>query len=180
MAKGSLTSENFAELKDGQFDPNLVENTGFAPIISNKTDSSYGVLVGLSVLKNSNMAQSKAAQKWIQFLYEPFAYISFLHMAPGGMNPMLKEIPNIPAYLNDPKGVFKTYGSDKISDIIQGFESIKSFAVVDGKVFPQSGQINAKKIIPRMLYSVVFENVSPEDALKKAEQEMKVVISATK
>lgn len=176
VAKGSLTNENFKELTNGQFDPDLVKKTAFAPIISNKQDASYGMLVGLSILKSGDAAKMEAAQRWAEFLFDPNAYISFLHMSPGGMNPMLKEIPNVPEYLNDPKGVFKVYGSEKISDIIKGFERIKSFAVVNGKVFPQSGQINAKQIIPKMVYSVLFENVSPEDAIKRAEEQMRDVI----
>jgi len=178
VAKGSLTSENFKELSGGQFDPELVSKTAFAPIISNTQDASYGVLVGLSMLKTDDTAAKAAAQKWVEFLYDPYVYISFLHMAPGGMNPMLKEIPNVPAYLDDPKGVFSIYGSDKISDIIEGFESIKSFAVVNGNVFPQSGQISAKQIIPKMVYSVIFEGVEPQRALAKAEAEMKALIAA--
>lgn len=177
VAAGSLTSENFAELSDGQFDPDLVEKTSFAPIISNTEDASYGVLVGLSLLNSSSKSSNDVARRWVEFLYDPYVYISYLHMAPGGMNPMLKEIPNIPAYLDDPKGIFEVYGSDKIAEIIQGFESIKSFSVVDGTVYPQSGQISAKQTIPRMVYSVLFEGVSPEDALNKAESEMLETIS---
>jgi len=176
VAKGSLTSEHFQELTDGSFDPDLVKKTGFAPIIANTEKASYGVLVGLSVIK-TNSAQAAAAKKFAEFLYQPDAYISFLHMAPGGMNPMIKGISNQSRYLNDPKGVFSTYGTKKIGDIIGGFENIKTFAIVNGKAFPQSGQITAKQIIPKMIYSVIFENVSPEAAIEKADREMKALIN---
>jgi multiple sugar transport system substrate-binding protein len=176
VAKGSLSSENFEGLGGAAFDENLVKNTGFSPIITNTTDASYGVLVGLSAMK-SKANEKKAVQKFVQYLYDPYAYITYLHMAPGGMNPMLSDIPNHPYYLKDPQGVFEVYGSDAIKDIIKGFESIQTFTVVDGKSYPQSGQIFAKKIIPKMVYSVIFEGVAPADALADAEAEMKDLIS---
>jgi multiple sugar transport system substrate-binding protein len=175
VAKGSLSGENFEGLSGSDFDADLVKNTGFAPIITNKTDASYGVLVGMSAVK-SKRAESKAVQRFVEYLYDPYAYITFLHMAPGGMNPMLSDIPNHPYYLQDPKGVFEVYGTEAIKGIIKGFESIQTFTVVDGKAFPQSGQIFAKQIIPKMVYSVIFEDVTPEDAIAKAEAEMKELI----
>jgi len=177
VAKESLTAQNFADLKGGDFDTDLVKNTGFVPFIANKETAGYGVLVGLSLIKSEDDKVAEAAKRFVKFLYEPFAYISYLHMAPGGMNPMLKEIAENPDYLKDPKGIFSLYGAEKISTMLEGFNNIKTFSVVDGEAFPQSGQIFAKQIIPRMIYSVIFENVSPEQAVKKAEQEMKAVIS---
>ena len=177
VAKESLTSEHFTELKGGEFDSDLVKNTGFVPVISNKASAGYGVLVGLSLIKAEDDKVSEAAKRFVQFLYEPFAYISYLHMVPGGMNPMLQDIPQNPEYLNDPKGIFSLYGTEKISSVLAGFNTIKTFSVVDGKAFPQSGQIFAKQIIPRMVYSVIFEGISPEQAVAKAEREMSALLS---
>ncbi len=175
VAKGSLTSEHFEGLSGADFDADLVKNTGFVPVITNKTAASYGVLQGLAALK-STPAETTATEKFVEYLYDPYAYITFLHMAPGGMNPMLADIPDHPNYLKDPKGIFKTYGTDAIKTIINGFENIQTFTVVDGKAFPESGQIFAKQIIPRMVYSVVFEGVSPEQAIARAEMEMQDLI----
>ena len=109
-------------------------------------------------------------------MYEPSSYITFLHMAPGGMNPMLRDIAGMPEYLNDPKGVFNRYGREKIEEIIAGLDNIGSFTIVDGKTFPESGKIFAKQIIPRMIYSVTIEGKAPKDALLWAEEQMKMVI----
>ena len=106
-------------------------------------------------------------------MYEPSSYITFLHMAPGGMNPMLRDIAGMPEYLNDPKGVFNRYGREKIEEIIAGLDDIGSFTIVDGKTFPVSGKIFAKQIIPRMIYSVTIEGKAPKDALLWAEEQMK-------
>lgn len=177
IAKGSLSREHFADLTGSEFDPDLVKNSGFEPIISHTNDAGYGVLVGLSIVKTKDKQERKAAEDFITFLYQPYAYISYLHMAPGGMNPPLKDIQNSPDYMNDPKGIFRIFGAEKISTILKGFENIQTFAVVDGRSYPQSGRIFAKQIIPRMIYSVVFEAVSPEQALTKAEHDMKTLLS---
>ena len=68
------------------------------------------------------------------------------------------------------------YGNDAIKDMIKGFDSIQTFTVVDGKAFPESGQIFASQVIPRMVYSVIFEDVPPEDAIMNAESKMREVI----
>ncbi len=176
VAKGSLSSENFKELSGGTFDPELVKNTAFAPIISHKSAASYGTLSGLVALKTSRAADAKATKDFIEFMYDPASYITFLHMAPGGMNPMLKGIAEDPAYLDDPNGVFKLYGADKMKQIVSGFDDIRSFSVVGGKTFPASGAIFAKSVIPRMIYDVTIEGKDPQAALDSAEAEMKTIM----
>ncbi|WP_394180416.1 ABC transporter substrate-binding protein [Marinomonas posidonica] len=176
VAKGSLSSENFKELSGGTFDPELVKNTAFAPIISHKSAASYGTLSGLVALKTNNADDTQATKDFIEFMYDPASYITFLHMAPGGMNPMLKGIAEDPAYLDDPNGVFKLYGADKMKQIVSGFDDIRSFSVVKGKTFPAAGAIFAKSVIPRMIYDVTIEGQDPQVALDSAEAEMKTIM----
>ena len=97
-------------------------------------------------------------------------------MAPGGMNPVLKDVAKMPEYLNDPRGILKKYGSKKVEAIIEGLDSIGTFTSVNGKSFPQSGKIYSKMIIPQMIYSVTIEGKSPEEAVERAEGEMMKVI----
>ena len=177
VAMSSLSAENFAELNGGTFDPELVKNTAFAPIITHKSAASYGTLSGLVALKTEDKAAAQASQDFIKFMYDPASYITFLHMAPGGMNPMLKGIAEDDAYLNDPNGVFKLYGAEKMKQIVSGFDNIRSFSVVEGKTFPASGEIFAKSVIPRMIYDVTIEGKDPQTALDHAEAEMKAIIA---
>lgn len=176
VAQSSLSADNFKELSGGSFDPNLVKNTAFAPIITHKSAASYGTLSGLVALKTSNAEQAEATKKFIEFMYEPDTYITFLHMAPGGMNPMLKGIVGDPAYLDDPSGVFQLYGAKKMEQIVSGFDDIRSFAVVKGKTFPAAGAIFAKSVIPRMVYDVTIKGTDPQKALDNATAEMKAII----
>jgi multiple sugar transport system substrate-binding protein len=176
VAAGSLTNENFPQLKGSSFDPQLVDNTRVVTTITNKRKGGYGSIVALGLIDQKSEEKNKAAGKLLQFLFEPSSYITFLHMSPGGMNPMLRDIAQMPEYLNDPKGIFNRYGRSKIEEIISGLDSIGSFTIVEGKTFPASGKIFAKQIIPRMIYAVTIEGMKAEDAIKWAEEQMLEVI----
>lgn len=171
VAKGSLTSEHFKELKGGTFDVDLVKNTDMVSAITKEQPAGYGVVKAFGFVNKKGQDRSEVLA-FARFLLEKSSYITYLHIQPGGLNPMLRDIASDPAYLDDPRGIFKSYGEDKIQEILSGFDSIKTFSVVDGKTYPMAGQFFAKKIIPRMIYSTIFENVPPEQALAKAEKEM--------
>ncbi|MBW2609139.1 MAG: extracellular solute-binding protein [Deltaproteobacteria bacterium] len=178
VAAGSLTNENYSELKGSTFDPKLVDNTRIATTITKTRPGGYGSMVALGLVDQDNSAKNEAAQKLLSFLYEPSSYIIFLHMSPGGMNPMLRDIAGKPEYLNDPNGIFKRYGREKIEEITAGLDSMGSFTVVNGKTFPASGRIFAKQIIPRMIYKVTIDGMDPKDAIVWAEKQMKEVIGS--
>jgi multiple sugar transport system substrate-binding protein len=177
VAAGSLTNINFPQLRGSTFDPKLVDNTRVATTITQARPGGYGSLVALGLVDQGDQTKNKAAQKLVTFLYEPASYITFLHMSPGGMNPMLRDIAGRPEYLDDPKGIFERYGRKKIEEIIEGLDNIGSFTIVDGKTFPASGKIFAKQIIPRMIYAVTIEGMSSETALQWAENQMKKVMN---
>jgi multiple sugar transport system substrate-binding protein len=176
VAADSLTDTNFPELKAGVFDPDLVNNTRVAATISNIKPAGYGSIVALGLIRQEDKAGGEAARKFVEFMYQHDSYITFLHMAPGGMNPMLKDITATPEYLNDPKGIFRRFGRDKIQEIMSGMDSIGSFTTVQGRTFSESGKIFAKQIIPRMIYSVAIEGKNPEEAISWAEEQMRQVI----
>jgi len=175
-AKGSLTGEFFKELAGADFDPDLVGKTKVASIVTNTSSAGYGTVVSLGFFAQGDPAKTAAAQKFIEYLYMPNAYITFLHMAPGGMNPMLKEIATNARFQNDPVGIFKRYGTEKMAEIINGLDSIQTFSIVDGKRIETASEITAKQILPQMLYKVTQENMSATNAMTWAEAEMRKLI----
>jgi len=175
VAAGSLTGKNFENLKGSSFDPDLVKNTGFAPIMTKKQPAGFGVVVALGLFKQKDPAVTAAVEKFINYLYTQNAYITFLHMAPGGMNPVLKSIAKNPLFQNDPKGIFKHYGPDKMAEIIQGLNSIETFSIVDGKRIEAASQISAKQIIPQMMYKITQEGMAVDKAMDWAQSEMEKI-----
>ena len=175
-AASSLGSENFKDLKGSTFDPELSKNTRLSASISNKEASTFGTMVGYSIMKNDDKAELQATKDFLAFMNEPDQLIAYMHMAPGGQLPMLRDIAQNDEFLNDPKGVFAGYGKEQIVEIISGFDNIKNFSVVDGKAFPKSGEIFSKQIVPRMIYSAVIEGEDTQKALDWAETQMKDVL----
>jgi multiple sugar transport system substrate-binding protein len=173
VAAGSLTAENFAELAGGEFDPDLVKNTRVATIIKNKNPAGYGVVVSLGLFEQEDKEKTKAAQKFIKYLFSPNAYITWLHMAPGGMNPTMKPISTNARFQNDPKGIFKHYGKEKMAEIIQGLDSIETFSIVEGQRIDAASVIFSKQIIPQMIFKITQEGMDIDKAMKWAENEMK-------
>ena len=173
VASGSLTGDNFGDLQGTSFDPELVANTRLASIITNDQPAGYGVVVSMALPDQGDAAKTAAAQKVLQYLFTPNAYVTFLHMAPGGMNPVLPEVTNNPRFLNDPQGVYRHYGPEKLAEIIGGLESIQSFGVVEGNRIDAAALIFAQQILPQMLYAITQEGVNIDVAMAAAEAAMR-------
>ena len=172
VAAGSLSSENFEDLKGSGFDPELVDKTRLAPIMTEKNSAGYGTVVTLGLFKQDDPAVTEAAGKFLQYMYTQNAYITFLHMAPGGMNPMLKEISTNARFQNDPKGIFKHYGPEKMAEIIEGLDKIETFSIVEGNRMEAASIITANQIIPQMIYKITQEKKDIDSAMEWAEKEM--------
>lgn len=173
----SLSAENFKDLEGAAFDPDLAKNTRLAATITKSSSSSFGTLVGFTVMKNDNKAEVEATKAFIEYMNEKDQVVAYSHMAVGGHLPMLRDIAETDEFLNDPKGIFARYGKESIKEIVAGFDSIRNFSVVDGKTFPKSGEIFTKQIIPRMIYRATMENKDTQESLDWAEKQMQQVIA---
>jgi len=173
----SLSAENFKDLEGAAFDPDLAKNTRLASTITKSSPSSFGTLVGFTMMKNDNKAEVEATKAFIEYMNEKDQVVAYSHMAVGGHLPMLRDIAETDEFLNDPKGIFARYGKDSIKEIVAGFDSIKNFSVVDGKTFPKSGEIFTKQIIPRMIYRATIENQDTQESLDWAEKQMQKVVA---
>ena len=113
---------------------------------------------------------------FLDYLFTEDAYISYVHMQPGGMNPVLKEIAESDKFLNEPKGIYTRYGTDKITQIVSGLENIQRFGIVDGNLIEAYGKIFTQQIIPQMIFKITQEGEDVQKAMDWAEGEMKKVI----
>ena len=175
-AANSLEGNRFENLSGARFDPNLVGNTKMIPIISSAFPASYGVLNALGLAKGNGIARSEAVEKLVTFLFRPDSYITWLHMSPGGMLPVLKDIAESENFLRDPGGVFRRYGRDKIGSIVVGLDRIGNFSRTDGKLALGAGRIFVERIIPRMIQKTIFEGKPPTEAVSSAKREMKALL----
>ncbi|WP_415716548.1 ABC transporter substrate-binding protein [Maridesulfovibrio sp.] len=175
IAADSLGSRNFAELKGAEYDSALLKNTGMVSSISKTTKAAYGVIHALGLLKTVDETKQRAAIKFASFLFQDDVYITWLHMVPGGMLPMLKHITSNPEFYRDAQGVIQKYSRQRIKEIVSGFEYIKNFSIIDGVLIPQAAQASEQGIIPEMIKEVLQLNTPPAAAVHNAAQKMRKI-----
>ncbi len=176
VAAGSLTGDNFGDLSGASFDSELVSKTAFVPKITKRQPASYGVVVAYALYNQEDKNKTAAASIFLDYLFTEDVYISYMHMQPGGMNPVLKEIAESEKFLNDPNNIYQRYGKDKITEIISGLENIQRFGIVDGNLIEDYGKIFTQQIIPQMIFKITQEGEEVQKAMDWAEGEMKKVI----
>ncbi len=156
------------------YNPELVKNTGFAPLMVNIRPSIYGQVVGLGILDTATPEQKSAAAKFVKFLMSGDNYIYWCHMAPGGMNPTRRSIAEDPKFLDNP--VLSAYG-DTYKVIASGLENIEKFGYVNGKVFTEAGKITGQKIIGEAIVHMFDDGWTPEYTAKWAQKQMIQAVS---
>jgi len=173
VAADSLTGDHFEELDGGEYDYRLFRNTGMVSTLTGTQPASYGVLHALGIIHHSDKDKDMALKEFIHFLFTEEAYVTWLHMVPGGMLPVLKEIADAPAFYRDAQGVFQRYSRRRVNEIVTGFETLQSFSFIDGVLQPQASDVSAHKVIPRMLGKVLDKGISPRQAVSEAAAEMR-------
>lgn len=175
VAADSLTGENFEELEGNSFDPELVNKVRMVPSIRRTRAANYGVINGFGIRGRLTEEERRCVDSFLEFLYEPAHYVSWLHMAPGGMMPVLRDIASSDRFLADPLGIFRRYGRDKVRDIIEGLSAIENFGLVGGRLQPASSLVYADSVISRMIQRTVFDGMSAADSVKQAAQEIETI-----
>lgn len=174
-AANSLTSSNFPDLNGAPFDTNLLNNTGVITTIQGTRPAGYGVIHALGLLPTNDPKKRDALDRFVRFLFSRDVYISWLHMAPGGMLPVLKDIAGSNTFTRDLQGVFHKYSRRRIRSIIAGFEALRSFSFADGQLIPLAAEATAAGIVPRMIGNTLQNNMPPEQALAQAAEEMRAL-----
>ncbi|NDV26865.1 ABC transporter substrate-binding protein [Desulfovibrio sp. JC010] len=175
VAANSLSPDNFNELQGAEYDGMLLRNTGMVSSIKGTRKAAFGVIHALGLLKSENMKKQAAAVRFANFLYQDDAYITWLHMVPGGMLPMLKHIASTPAFYRDAQGVFQKYSRKRVKEIVSGFENIRSFSLIDGVLIPQAAQASEQGIISEMIDGTLQLDTPPAEAVSKAAAKMKAI-----
>lgn len=119
IAANSLTGNNFKELNGASYDYALLKNTGMVSGISGSNKAGYGIIHALGLLKSGNAEKEKVAAKFMRFLFSEDAYITWLHMVPGGMLPVLKNITDNPAFFEMPREYFTSIRDSGLRKLCQ-------------------------------------------------------------
>ena len=176
VAADSLTSDNFPDLTGEPFDRTLLNNTAVVTTIQGTRSASYGVIHALGLLRKPDARKQAALTRFVHFLFSQDAYVSWLHMVPGGMLPVLKDIAGSDAFTRDLQGVFHKYSRQRIRSIVAGFEALRSFSYADGKLIPEAAQVSAAGILPQMIGNTLQKDMPPAEALSFAALQMRALV----
>jgi multiple sugar transport system substrate-binding protein len=171
-AADSLTADHFPELSGAAFDVGLVDQVGMVAALSRRSPATFGSISALGVARDLDAATRARALDFIRFLFRPDIYVTWLHMAPGGMMPVLREIAESEAFLRDPAGVFQRYGRPRLLEIVRGFDHIRTFSHPGSGFVPAASRAFAAGIISRMVHQVASGARPPEEAAQAAAAEL--------
>ncbi|CCQ96496.1 Extracellular solute-binding protein family 1 [[Clostridium] ultunense Esp] len=149
----------------------LAKATGFA-VPEKKSKASFGQISSLAVMNTITPEQREAAKKFVLFMMEKESNIKYLHLSPGGTNPVRKSIAEDPVYLDNE--VLKTFG-ELASTIPFALDNLQRFGFQDGITYPQMGSISAQFIIGDAIYNMTEHGMEPKEAADKAQEAMEKV-----
>lgn len=158
---------------EGSIVENLVDKTALANVMINKSPATFGQIVSLGILDGNKEIQVEAAKEFVKYMLSGDAYIRFLHMAPGGMNPVRRSIAQNPKYADNE--VLKVYG-EKAAEIAAGLDNIGKFGYVNGQVIPQIGKITSQFIVGQAIMKMTESGWSAERAAEWAQDKMEAAV----
>ena len=176
VAANSLGTEHYPSLSGAAFDPDLVHNSLFQGQVARLQDAGFGRMAGFGISPGLSGDEKDMVHRFIRFLFEEDNYVTWLHMAPGGMLPVRRGQAAREKFLRDPQGVFGRYGRERMAKLSADMEQVSSLGTVKTEHIQAAARIFQARIIPRMIYRAVHEKVSVESAVSEAAKEMRLLI----
>lgn len=122
----------------------LVDDTGVTQYMEKSQKAAYGVINGLTISSLSSDDDKEIAEGFAEYLMSGQTYIDWLHMAPGGKQPVLKPVSEKSAYQDNE--VLNAWG-DKMQKISGALGNAKAWGKVGGQTFAGYGAITAQQLI---------------------------------
>ncbi|MFC7116568.1 ABC transporter substrate-binding protein [Natronoarchaeum sp. GCM10025703] len=152
----------------------MADDTAFAPYIERDRRSSFGQLVLFNILDTASDANRETAEAYVEHVLSGDQYVDFLHMAPGGMNPVLTSTAESEAYRDNE--TLQEWGQETLSNISGAFDNIERFGYVDGQMIPAFGDITSRSLIAQAVRRV-SEGEDAQTVADDVASEMRDVIN---
>ncbi len=147
------------------YEEGIIGNVGFA-VPTNKVASTFGSVSVFTISSDLEDDQKMAAEKFISFMIEDANNIAWLHMSPGGAQPVLKSVGSSEDYLNNE--VIQSFEHISVQ-LSQAFNNLQVFGSVDGKNFLAMGEVTQQSIISKAINNVVVNGADIETELANAQ-----------
>jgi len=154
------------------YEAGKMEEVGFA-IPKNKVSAAYGHVGLITIKADMPEAERTAAIKFASYLLDDEVNIKWLHMSPGGQQPVLKSVAASDKYLDNP--VIQSFAG--IADDIAGaFNSLQAFGSVNGKNFLIMGDITSSGIISNAVNRVTVKGEDPAKVANETNAEIEALL----
>ncbi|MDF2892262.1 MAG: extracellular solute-binding protein family 1 [Clostridia bacterium] len=155
------------------YEQGMADKIGFT-VPENKSAAGFGMLTTLAISNMISPEEREAAKKFISFMLEKQSNIAWLHMSPGGANPVLKEIASDEQYKSHE--LLKAFGETS-SKVPEAFNELKMLGFQNGKSHPKMGNITAKLVIPKALNAILVQNANIDKEIEKAQKSMEQIVN---
>jgi multiple sugar transport system substrate-binding protein len=145
----------------------LVNAVKMVPLIEHDTAAGYGEISGIGLVTADDGEKRAMAQQLVKFLYRDDIYISWLHMAPGGMLPALRDAGNNPQFFRDLQGIYRRYGRARILGFMAGLDGIEPFGLYTNGDATTVRALTRSKFLAALVRDVSVGQLSPMDAARK-------------
>jgi multiple sugar transport system substrate-binding protein len=130
---------------------------------------------GLGLTGTGTQQERIAARTLALFLFRRDAYINWLHMAPGGMLPVIEGTLADDAFMRDRLGLFQAFGWGVTRRFGRALRIPATFSVT-GKgdaayAVPFAGRLYADGTVGRMVARVLSGEMDPQGAAARAQAE---------
>lgn len=150
--------------------PDLLAQIDCAPLPTiNKGDPPVnGETSNIPMVIWKNSKNPEICEAFMEYLYEPERYVTFLKSVPVGMLPALKEMTKNETYLADP--MVKQF-SNAMTVISEAVGRGTAIGMENGPT-PEAGIITSQHIIEGMFQEIILKNTPVEQAAKAAEDKL--------
>lgn len=154
------------------YEAGMMDKLGFA-VPANKEAATFGTVSVLSISADLKDAKKEAAEKFVSFMTEDKNNIAWLHMSPGGLQPVFKSVGESSDYLDNK--VIQSYAgiSKKISE---AFNNLQIFGSVDGKNFLDMGDVTRKGVISKTVNSVTVNGKDVDKTVEEAQKQIEEIV----
>ena len=137
------------------FDSDIIDadDVAFAPFVEHERQSTFGTLSVFNLLDIEDEEGRETATEFAEFLLTDEEYIEFLHMAPGGMNPVLEQTAQSDEYADNE--TLAEWDDETLANISGAFDTIERFGYVDGQLIPEYSEITSRFLVAESIQRVI-------------------------
>jgi len=147
--------------------------------ITKETEATFGECMSTTTFAIDSQSEIRAVEEWQKFLrgggdYSRGNYTRWLHMEPGGMQPVLNGFRERDDYQDNE--IVQAWPDDLINEQLPAaLSSIQRFGFVEGKVFPAIGDITGDFLITDAIREVI-DGGNPQDVAESYADEMRSIV----